>query len=92
MEARRRLVIGYRDAEGGETERAVRPLGLWFWGRVWTLVAWCELRRDFRMFRLDRIGAMAVGERFPVEKDRTLAAFYRRIEAEDCEMGAPPRS
>jgi predicted DNA-binding transcriptional regulator YafY len=92
VEARRRLVIGYRDAEGGETERAVRPLGLWFWGRVWTLVAWCELRRDFRMFRLDRIGAMAVGERFPVEKDRTLAAFYRRMEAEDCEMGAPPRS
>jgi predicted DNA-binding transcriptional regulator YafY len=59
----------------------VRPLGLWFWGKVWTLVGWCELREDFRMFRVDRIGAMALGEHFPVEKDKTLAAFYR-MEAE----------
>jgi predicted DNA-binding transcriptional regulator YafY len=92
VEARQRLVFGYRDAEGGETARSVRPLGLWFWGRVWTLVAWCELREDFRMFRLDRIGAMTPGARFAVEKDKTLAAFYRRMEAEDCETGAPPRS
>jgi predicted DNA-binding transcriptional regulator YafY len=70
----------------------VRPLGLWFWGRVWTLVAWCELRCDFRMFRLDRIGAMTPGDRFPVEKDKTLAAFYRRMEAEDCETGPRPRT
>jgi hypothetical protein len=26
------------------SDRVVRPLGLWFWGKVWTLVAWCELR------------------------------------------------
>ncbi|MCB1620427.1 MAG: WYL domain-containing protein [Thiothrix sp.] len=32
-----------------------RPLGLFFWGNVWTLAAWCELRTDFRNFRLDRI-------------------------------------
>jgi predicted DNA-binding transcriptional regulator YafY len=93
VEGRRRLVMGYRDAEGGETERVVRPLGLWFWGKVWTLVGWCELRQDFRMFRVDRIGAMAAGERFPVEKDKTLAAFYRRMEEEeDCDLGAPHRT
>jgi hypothetical protein len=39
------------------------------------------------MFRLDRIGAMSLGERFPVEKAKSLAAFYR-MEAE-CH-GAPP--
>jgi predicted DNA-binding transcriptional regulator YafY len=90
VEARRRLVMGYRDAEGDDTERVVRPLGLWFWGKVWTLVGWCELREDFRMFRVDRIGAMALGERFPVEKDKTLAAFYR-MEAE-CQGAGMPRS
>ena len=36
----------------------VRPLGLWFWGKVWTLIAWCELRGDFRAFRIDRIAAI----------------------------------
>jgi predicted DNA-binding transcriptional regulator YafY len=92
VEARQRLVIGYRDAGGEDTARVVRPLGLWFWGRVWTLVAWCELREDFRMFRLDRIGEMAPGDRFPVERDKTLAAFYRRMEAEECEVGPSHRS
>jgi predicted DNA-binding transcriptional regulator YafY len=92
VEARRRLVLGYRDAEGDETQRVVRPLGLWFWGRHWTLVAWCELRRDFRMFRLDRIGAMSVGDRFAPERDKTLAAFYRQMEAEDCDLGARAHS
>jgi predicted DNA-binding transcriptional regulator YafY len=92
VEARRRLVMAYRDAEGEVTERAVRPLGLWFWGRVWTLVAWCELRQDFRMFRVDRIGAMTPAERFPVERDRTLAAFFRQMEEEDCDLGARGRT
>jgi predicted DNA-binding transcriptional regulator YafY len=92
VEARQRLELGYRDAEGGETARIVRPLGLWFWGRVWTLVAWCELRQDFRMFRVDRIDGMAPGARFPVERGKTLAAFYRRMEDEDCDLGARARS
>lgn len=73
------LRIAYT-AEGGQaTRRDIRPLGLWFWGKVWTLIAWCELRRDFRMFRLDRMGAVeAAGRRFRPERGRTLADFYRR--------------
>ena len=77
--------IVYRDEKGADTERAIRPLGLWFWGRVWTLVAWCELREDFRTFRLDRIGRIdAAGRRFRPEPGKTLKDFYRRMEA------APP--
>ena len=82
-EERRRLRLGYRDAEGRATDRVVRPLGLWFWGKVWTLVAWCELRDDFRMFRLDRVDAMTdTGEAFRPERGKTLADFYRTME--DC--------
>ncbi|MEM9427189.1 MAG: YafY family protein [Pseudomonadota bacterium] len=76
IEARTRLEIGYRSEDGTESERVIRPLGLWFWGKVWTLVAWCELREDFRMFRADRIGTMAeVGTYQPVP-DQSLKAFY----------------
>ena len=32
--ARRRLTVAYTDAEDRATERTVRPLGLWFWGKV----------------------------------------------------------
>ena len=70
------LRFEYRDESGQATERTVRPLGLWFWGKVWTLVAWCELRDDFRMFRVDRIGSMSEGERFREERGKSLATFY----------------
>ena len=55
------LTLDYRDEAGRSTVREVRPLGLWFWGKVWTLVAWCELRDDFRAFRIDRIASVVHG-------------------------------
>ena len=58
VETRDVLSIDYRDEAGRTSRRDVRPLGLWFWGKVWTLVAWCELRGDFRTFRIDRIATM----------------------------------
>jgi predicted DNA-binding transcriptional regulator YafY len=87
VEARDALVIEYRDEKGAQTRRAVRPLGLWFWGKVWTLVAWCELRDDFRVFRVDRIGSLGpAGRKFRIERGRTLADFYRSIESKTGEL------
>ncbi|MEZ5810036.1 MAG: YafY family protein [Rhizobiaceae bacterium] len=81
VEARDTLSIAYTDLEGAASRRDIRPLGLWFWGKVWTLVAWCELRDDFRVFRLDRIAEMSpAGRRFRPEPGRQLADFYRRME------------
>ncbi|MFN3232375.1 MAG: helix-turn-helix transcriptional regulator [Alphaproteobacteria bacterium] len=80
IDLRTRLVLAYCDAAGMTSERTIRPLGLWFWGKVWTLVAWCELRDDFRMFRLDRINGMSQGERFRPERGKTLVEFYRMME------------
>ncbi len=45
----------YKDQAGVESKRTIRPLGLMFWGGAWTVVAWCELRNGYRLFRLDRI-------------------------------------
>ncbi|MEM8851395.1 MAG: YafY family protein [Pseudomonadota bacterium] len=69
------LTLDYADAEGRTSRRDVRPLGLWFWGKVWTLVAWCELRADFRMFRIDRIADLTEGAPFPKEADKSIEAF-----------------
>ncbi len=78
------LSINYRDAAGHESARAIRPLGLWFWGKVWTLVAWCELRSDFRAFRTDRItDAIPSGRQFKPERGKTLSDFYRLMEIRD---------
>ena len=73
------LRIDYADSEGAPSTRTIRPLGLWFWGKVWTLIAWCELRNDFRMFRVDRItGSKPEGRRFRDEAGKTLRDFYAR--------------
>ena len=81
IDGKRRLTLDYADADARRTNRSVRPLGLWFWGKVWTLVAWCELREDFRMFRLDRIANIAADGAFRPERGKTLADFYRMMEA-----------
>ena len=92
VDERHRLTLSYLDAEARPTDRVVRPLGLWFWGKVWTLVAWCELRNDFRMFRLDRIADMENGERFRQERGKALTDFYRLMEANPHVQGGSGRS
>lgn len=74
-----RVGFGYVAEDGARTERTVRPLGLYFWGGVWTLVAWCELRVDFRNFRIDRMTAVAPGAPFPREAGRTLSDFLATL-------------
>src|SRR5690606_24060582 len=41
IDEREVLRLAYTDEAGQTSARDVRPLGLWFWGKVWTLVAWC---------------------------------------------------
>ena len=65
----------------------LRPLGCFYWGKVWTLAAWCELRNDFRSFRLDRMFGVTACEgrdaRFKDEAGRTLADFLRHAAPSD---------
>ena len=77
-----RLTITHVDESGLDSHRDIRPLHLEFWGRVWTLAAWCEARQDFRSFRVDRIRAITpTGETFPDEPGRDLTAYRARTMA-----------
>ena len=77
--ARRKLELSYATADGAATKRTVRPLGIFFWGRTWTLAAWCELRQDFRNFRLDRIAASTMlDETFEDEAGKALRDMLAR--------------
>jgi len=65
--------IQYRDAKDENTLRKIWPLGIFFWGNSWTLVAWCTLREDYRVFRLDRIVEYnPIGEVYTPEPSRSL--------------------
>ncbi|MEQ9322186.1 MAG: YafY family protein [Polyangiaceae bacterium] len=73
---RRVVALEYADADGANTSRRVRPLGLYFWGLRWTLAAWCELRQDHRSFRLDRIAdAETTADVYADEPPATIEAF-----------------
>ena len=77
--AQRKLQLSYAKADAAETTRTVRPLGIFFWGRNWTLAAWCELRQDFRNFRLDRVNASTMLEAaFEDEPGKTLRDMLTR--------------
>jgi predicted DNA-binding transcriptional regulator YafY len=68
----------YADEQRRLTERNVRPLSLYFWGEQWTLGAWCELRKDFRSFRLDRVLRLRVSEEIFVDEiGKQVADFMR---------------
>lgn len=76
---KRTMTIQYADGKGRPSERVVRPLGVFFWGRTWTLAAWCESREAFRNFRIDRISTAELGGIFterPGQSLRDMLAEY----------------
>lgn len=73
---RRVVDFVYADDKKQLTGRSVRPLSLYFWGEHWTLGAWCELRSDFRSFRVDRVIRLRPTERvFQDESGKRLSDF-----------------
>ena len=76
-----KIWIDYHDEADRQTERRIWPISLTFCADVRLLAAWCELRKDYRHFRTDRISALAeIGERYPRPR-RTLIRELREIQA-----------
>jgi len=77
INTRTRMFLEYHDAGRETSERIVWPLTLAYWGRSWTLGAWCELRQDFRSFRIDRISlARALRSTFPDEPGKRIEDYF----------------
>ena len=79
-----KLHIEYADGAQRVSIRTIEPLALNFWGTTWSIAAWCESREDFRVFRLDRIRRLVMGdEKFDEVPGRTLEDFLRSVSRED---------
>ncbi len=66
-----KLDIGYRDENENESSRRVRPLAIIYYVHAMLMVSWCELRNDFRHFRVDRmLSCIDSGVHFKGEGDR----------------------
>ncbi|MFZ6875820.1 helix-turn-helix transcriptional regulator [Undibacterium sp. Di27W] len=57
-----KLVLEYQDETGKASLRTIWPCALGFFDSLRVIVAWCELRNDFRHFRTDRILSLEVVE------------------------------
>ena len=78
------LELIYEAPEREQTRREIEPVGLNYWGKTWTVAAWCRLREDFRTFRIDRIQSMAeTGEQAKPVKGRTLRDYLLKMSSEE---------
>ncbi len=80
VHAQTKIAIAYADEKGRETERTIWPIAVSYWDTVRVVVAWCELRRDFRSFRTDRVRAADfLPDRYPVPRTRLTAQWRKQI-------------
>ncbi|HHS83086.1 MAG TPA: WYL domain-containing protein, partial [Devosia sp.] len=80
ISARQTIEIDYLSLSNQVTRRCIRPLQCEYWGSVWTCTAWCELRNDFRTFRIDRIEhSRASGSVFQVEPGKSYDDYLASI-------------
>lgn len=75
-----KLTFAYRDAQGETSARTVWPFALGFFDNMRLLVAWCELRGDFRNFRTDRIENLLVAEQRYARPRQALLREWRERE------------
>jgi predicted DNA-binding transcriptional regulator YafY len=82
IRAEKKLAIAYSDETGRASERTLWPLLIGYQDATRLLVAWCELRGDFRTFRLDRIRhAKFLDDPIPGRPALLRAKWLKQMEA-----------
>lgn len=77
------LTIDYVDRDGAATSRTIWPLAIVYLDRMLVVLARCCLREDFRMFRADRIAAVAAtGISFRPRRAALLRDYGARLAEE----------
>ncbi|MDQ3410579.1 MAG: YafY family transcriptional regulator [Chloroflexota bacterium] len=78
-----RVRINHQSAQGATTERTIDPYGIVYLKGLWYLPAYCHLRQDLRVFRLDRIASIAtLDESFTPPVNFDSMGFVRQSLAE----------
>lgn len=71
-----KIRIAYTSLAKEVSSRVVWPIAVAYFDAVQLLVAWCELRSDFRYFRLDRIDRIErLDEVIPLPRDYLLSRW-----------------
>lgn len=85
---RSKIRIGYADEKARVTDRTIWPIALAYFDTVRVVIAWCELRSDFRHFRTDRIeNAEFLDETYPERTRELRRKWWTREQARLMERG-----
>jgi len=80
IRSERKLLLRYRGGNEAESERTVWPFALGFFDQVRVMIAWCEMRQEFRHFRTDRILELATLDlRYP-RRRQALLKEWRQLQ------------
>ncbi len=78
-----KIALHYRDVDGNQTKRTTWPLVLIYYVDAVTIVAWCELRKDLRHFRLDRVQDWSLIDARFTGKSAALLARWEATQKDD---------
>lgn len=97
IRSRNIVTFDYLRLDEVPSSRRARPLALAFFGPVWLFVSWCEMRQDFRNFRIDRMSNLNVtGDKFTPERGKRLQDYEEimrrehKMEKQQSNSGNPP--
>lgn len=80
LDEKRKILVHYTNEKNENSSRIIRPLGIEYWGKVFTLTSWCELKEDFRVFRIDRIKFCEItGDNFENEQGKSYKDYIQKI-------------
>jgi predicted DNA-binding transcriptional regulator YafY len=79
----RKASIRYHNEANEVTERVIWPLGVAYFEATRNVIAWCELRKDFRYFRTDRIEEISyLDQRYPGRRKALLKSWQEQMRRE----------
>ena len=76
-----KLTINYHASSTNKTtSRLVEPIGIIYYGLDWHLIAYCNLRNDYRDFKITRINELIITQqKFPEHNNYSLLTYYEHL-------------
>jgi predicted DNA-binding transcriptional regulator YafY len=85
----RKLRITYSDAAGQRSNRTVWPIAMAYYVDATVIGAWCELRVDYRHFRVERIvTSTLLDETFPTDGGKLMEGWLARRAMDEAAISA----
>lgn len=72
------LYIHYHSSKNKKTKRDIEPFALYSTQENWLLIAFCRLRKEFRVFRIDYIQKITSFSEFFESHNMTLEEYFKK--------------